>query len=363
MTPPEGPAGGVTPPQGAAVPPHARRAAHAARTRLRRQVHSFAMAIGVGVVLMLLVAGAIADRGGWLPWTVPGLSAAAMGVLYLAFPHGAQFSLGAATGLAMYACLYVVMGRAAFPAAPDWALVIAHALPILVFVAVCLLQRDRLRRYAQQGVRTADLAHLGDFSRWLVVAAVVGVISLSSPINRMAPEAQGFALIAAMAVIAVISVTAVDDVVRLLVDMAVIFRTVTRRMEHLIVPMAAYTSLWSLLAVVFGCLYRIADGLSREHLFQGPNGPTHIGFSDALHFSVVTLTTVGYGDINPIDDGIRLLASIQMLLAQLLLLFGFVEIMRNVQEEAPPRDGGHEGAHASGAEHGHAERRPAKAGD
>ncbi len=350
----------MTPPEAAGTEGHRRRTAYAVRTRLRRQIHSFAMAIGVGLVLMLLVAGAIADRGGWLPWTVPLLSAAAMGVLYLAFPHGALFSLGAATGLAMYACLYVVIGRAAFPGAPDWALVIAHALPILVFVVVCLVQRDRLRRYAQQGVRTADLAHLGDFSRWLAVAAAVGVISLSSPINRMDPEAQGFALIAAMAVIAVISVTAVDDVVRLLVDMAVIFRTVTRRMEHLIVPMAAYSSLWTLLAVVFGCLYRIADGLSREHLFQGPNGPMHIGFSDALHFSVVTLTTVGYGDINPTDDGIRLLAGIQMLLAQLLLLFGFVEIMRNVREEAPHREAGQAEGHPAPVPPTH---RPGTAGD
>lgn len=289
------------------------------------------MAIGLGVLLMLLVAGAIADRGGPLPFTVPGVSALAMGLLYLAFPHGPQFSLGAATGLAMYACLYVVMGRAAFPDAPDWALSIAHALPIVVFVTVCLLQRHRLRRYAQQGPRTADLMHLGDFTRWLAIAAVVGAVSLSAPVNRLSPDGQGMALLAAMAVISVISVTAVDDVVRLLVDMAVIFHSVTRRMGHLIVPMAAYTSLWTLLAVVFGCLYRIADGLSREFLFHGSGGPMRLGFADALHFSVVTLTTVGYGDINPLDDGIRLLASIQMLLAQLLLLFGFVEIMRGVQ--------------------------------
>jgi hypothetical protein len=326
----------VTPPKGAGAESRIRTPG---QTRLRRQIHAFAMAIWVGVLLMLLVAAAIADRGGPLPWTVPGVSAAAMGALYLAFPHGALFSLGAATGLAIYACLYVVIGRAAFPAAPDWALVAGHALPITVFVLVCLVQRDRLRGYAQQGVRTADLMHIGDFTRWLAVVAAVGVVSLSSPLSRMAPEIQGFALVTAMALIAVISVTAVDDVVRLLVDMAVIFRTVTRRMEHLIVPMAAYTSLWTLLAVVFGCIYRIADGLSREHLFRGPDGPTHIGFSDALHFSVVTLTTVGYGDLNPVDDGIRLIAAIQMLLAQLLLLFGFVEIMRNVREDPAHRHG------------------------
>jgi hypothetical protein len=60
-----------------------------------------------------------------------------------------------------------------------------------------------------------------------------------------------------------------------------------------------------------------------------------IGFSDALHFSVVTLSSVGYGDIQPVDDGIRVLASIQMLFAQLLLLFGFYEIMRGSRASRP----------------------------
>ena len=143
--------------------------------------------------------------------------------------------------------------------------------------------------------------------------------------------------------------------VRLLVDIAVIFRDVTRRLSRLAVPIAAYSSLWALLTVVFGCLYRIADGLSSAPLFHGAGGPIRIDFSDAMHFSVVTLSTVGYGDILPSDDGIRLLASIQMLAAQLLLLFGFIEIMRGRRgrmPDGPPPDApaGH-GSDASRIDH------------
>lgn len=100
-------------------------------------------------------------------------------------------------------------------------------------------------------------------------------------------------------------------------------------------PVAAYCSLWALLTVVFGCLYRIADGLSLKPLFLGPDGPLRIDFPSALHFSGVTLSTVGYGDIQPTDDGIRLLATLQALSGQLLLLFGFYEIMRGSQAGAP----------------------------
>jgi hypothetical protein len=115
------------------------------------------------------------------------------------------------------------------------------------------------------------------------------------------------------------------------------------------VPIAAFSSLWALLVVIFGCLYRISDGLSKGPLFHGPEGPIRIDFSDALHFSVVTLSSVGYGDIQPVDDGIRVLASIQMLFAQLLLLFGFYEIMRGSRAGTP--DAQVEGPAASRTHH------------
>ncbi|TDH64266.1 potassium channel protein [Dankookia rubra] len=312
------------------------------QARRKHPPKGFATALGMSFALMLLVAGGIADRGGAFPVVVLGGAAAAMGLLYLVFPHGPQFALGAANGLAMYACLYAVLGRAGFPAAPGWARGLGFVLPVLAFVIACWHQRLLLRAWAQ-GEEPADIAHLPRFARWLVATGAVGMVSLSVPINRLEPTGQGLALLMAMAVIATISVIAVADVVRLLVDMAVIFRAVTLRLSRLAVPIAAFSSIWALLVVTFGCLYRIADGLSTHALFHGPGGPIRIDFSDALHFSVVTLSSVGYGDIQPVDDGIRVLASIQMLFAQLLLLFGFYEIMRgsragvpDVSREAPP---------------------------
>jgi hypothetical protein len=180
----------------------------------------------------------------------------------------------------------------------------------------------------------------------------VAVLSLALPINRAGPAAQTLALIAAMAFVAAVSTASVGDVVRLLADIAAVFREVTRRLALLAVPVAAYCSLWALLSVVFGCLYRIADGLSQEPLFHGPGGPLRPGFSAALHFSAVTLSTVGYGDIMPADDGVRLLAAVQAVMGQLLLLFGFYEIMRGSQAGMPmaePPDDGAERPDAAGA--------------
>ncbi len=299
----------------------------AARHRLQRPQRQGLIGAGLTVGLTLLVAGGVADQG-WafsaMALLVAGL---AVGGLHLIFPHGPLFALGVANGLAVYICLYVVLGRAAFPLAMDWARPVGFLLPVAAFVAACWLRRADLLRLAE-ATSAPDLEHLPRFARWLGFTALIGLVSMATPINRLPELEQTAMLLLAMAVIAGISAAAVSDVVRLLVDIAAILQTVSKRLAHLAVPMATYVSIFALLGVVFGCCYRIADGLSRTPLFYALGQPSRLDFSDALHFSIVTLSTVGYGDIQPSDDGVRLLAAIQMLLGQLLLLFGFGEIMR-----------------------------------
>jgi len=299
-----------------------------------RAPRGFLAAEGTALALMLLVAGGVADEGFvFSAFAVCGVGAA-VGVLYLLFPQGPQFALNAANGLAMYTCLFAVVGRSAFPDAADWARIAAFLLPIVAFVGACWVRRRALRPWIG-AAHAPDLAHLPRFAGWLAAMGAVAVLSLSLPFSRAAPGAQTAALLAAMALVSAISAGAVGEVVRLLADIAAIFREVTGRLARLAVPVAAYCSLWAMLTVVFGCLYRIADGLSRAPLFHGTEGPLRIAFPGALHFSAVTLSTVGYGDIQPTDDGIRLLATVQALLGQLLLLFGFYEIMRGSQAGMP----------------------------
>jgi hypothetical protein len=192
----------------------------------------------------------------------------------------------------------------------------------------CWAQRDALAG-AAAAEGGADLRHFPRFIRWLLPTGLIGIVSLTTPINRAAPEWQTLALLIAMAGIATIGVFAVGHIVRLLVDISAILRRVGQRLQFLAVPIATYVSLFALLSVAFACFYRIADGLSRGEVFVLMGTPQRLSFSDALHFSIVTLSTVGYGDIQPADDGIRLLAAIQMIMGQLLLLFGFAEIMRS----------------------------------
>ncbi|MCX8134296.1 MAG: potassium channel family protein [Roseococcus sp.] len=287
------------------------------------------LATGMTYGLMLVVAAGVADQGWAFAAASLLVASMALGGLNLLFPQGLTFAFGAANGLAVYVCLFVVMGRAGFPLAHEWSRPLAFLLPVLAFVAACWWRRRELQAVAEGG---ADLAHFPRFVRWLLVSGLIGVVSLASPISRLGPDGQTLALLLAMAAIAAIGAASVGDVVRLLVDVATMLRRVGVRLRLLSVPIATYVSLFALLAVAFGCVYRIADGLSREPVFLFVGAPARISFSEALHFSVVTLSTVGYGDIQPHDDGIRLLAALQMVLGQLLLLFGFAEIMRSHTE-------------------------------
>lgn len=286
------------------------------------------LATGLTLGFMLLVALGVADQGWSFAAASLLIASLALGGLHLIFPHGLLFALGAANGLAIYVSLFVVIGRASFPEAAEWSRSVAFLLPVLAFVLACWAQRGVLSA-AAQAEAGADLRHLPRFLRWMLPTGLIGLFSLSAPLNRASPEWQTAALLVAMAGVAVIGVIAVGHIVRLLVDIAAILRRVGLRLQFLAVPIATYVSLFALLSVAFACLYRIADGLSRGPIFLLMGAPGRLSFSDALHFSVVTLSTVGYGDIQPADDGIRLLTAIQMIMGQLLLLFGFAEIMRS----------------------------------
>lgn len=286
------------------------------------------LATGLTLAFMLLVAMGVADQG-WVFVSLTLLIASlALGGLHLIFPHGLMFALGAANGLAIYVSVFVVIGRAAFPDAADWSRSVAFLLPVLAFVLACWARRDVLAG-AAAAEGGADLRHFPHAVRWLMPTGLIGIISLSMPINRAGAEWQTMALLTAMAGIAVIGAVAVGHIVRLLVDISAILRRVGMRLQFLAVPIATYVSLFALLSVGFACFYRIADEFSRGEIFVLMGTPGRLAFSDALHFSVVTLSTVGYGDIQPADEGIRLLAAVQMILGQLLLLFGFAEIMRS----------------------------------
>ena len=98
----------------------------------------------------------------------------------------------------------------------------------------------------------------------------------------------------------------------------------------------AFFIFYTLLVIVFACIYRIVNLTDPSH-FLVLGEPGVIDFSQSLYFSIVTLSTVGYGDIVPHSELVRILAAIQVLCGVLLMLFGFAEFNAYGRERAKRR--------------------------
>lgn len=185
--------------------------------------------------------------------------------------------------------------------------------------------------------RVRDLTHLPRLTRWLVATLAVGAASFALPRLALTPLLQGVTLAAAMTMITLFVTLSVRDVILVMIDVAMVFENVAARLDRLIMPMMAFLTFYSLLVVVFGCLFRIADITTPVPQFAVHGQPARITFIDALYYSVATITTLGFGDIAPASLLVRALTGVEVVSGVLMLLFGFSEIMRSAGPDSRPR--------------------------
>lgn len=289
----------------------------------------------------LLLVGLVAAAVG-VDWVSASSSlitcAVGFGFFYLLFPGGAHFGMTVANFLAIYACLFEFFRDANFPDAPRGFALGAVALPVLGFLGGCIMRRRQVFAIIHAR-RIRELEHLPRITTWLLGSLGVGAASFSVPRLELHPLQQGFALLAAMALITLFVIASVRDVILVMMDIAMVFEGVANRVDRLVRPMMAFVTFYALLVVVFACLYRIADLTSLTPQFALHAEPTRISFVDSLYFSVATITTLGFGDIVPTSMLVRALTGIEVVSGVLMLLFGFSEIMRSSGEHrGGPRD-------------------------
>jgi voltage-gated potassium channel len=336
------------------IPEHAADGRSTPRARRRIDRH-WLRATAFTMTLVGLVAAAM---GGEWTFAISAivLSAVGFGFFYLMFPGGSHFGVTLANLLALYVCLFVDFRDANFFDAPiAWSMA-ALAFPLAAFLGGCFMRR-RLISAVIHARRRQELRHLPRLGRWLPGMTLIGLLSFLLPRLNLSPSAQGEWLVIFMAGIALIVATSVRDLVLLVLDVAIVFESVAARLDRLVMPMMAFLTYYSLIVVVFACLYRIAQMSLGGRQFFVHGVPSTLEFGDALYFSVITVATVGYGDITPEGPLVRGLAAVEVLLGLLLLLFGFAEIMRShgpdTEGRMPRREEPRRGEGAAKADHGH----------
>jgi voltage-gated potassium channel len=282
-------------------------------------------AVLVGLVI------AAADEPGDRVFTLVLVAALGGAVAFLqtVFPGSRFFVLALANGLAVYTSLFIVFLRSNFPTASPGAIRVGFALPILAFLAGAWWRRERIRAIVAE-TRVGDRGAIARGALWLLPVFAIGVLTFAAP-NVTAAGADAVFLLA-MAAIAVIVVAVSADVATFLVEAGLLFDEFFDRVRALAAPAFAFMTFYSIIVIAFASVYRLMDRFEPAASFAVGGAPRALTFPESLYFSIVTMATVGYGDIVPASDAARMVAALQVVLGVLLLLFGFSELMAHARE-------------------------------
>ncbi len=263
---------------------------------------------------------------------------AGVGTIYLLFPGSRFFSISLANFLAVYACVYVFLVETNFLKASDMAGKIGFMLPVAAFIGGALLRRREVQEIISEAPRLGAEA-VGRGLLWLLPLAVIGMLSFAVPMLAWSADQESVALLASMTLVSLLVFLLSPSIGAFLLFAGQMFDHFFDRVVGLVIPAFAFMTFYSLQVILFACLYRIIDLYVPGNHFNFNGAPYEPSFSDSLYFSIVTMSTLGYGDIAPASQLIRALTAIEIVSGVLLLLFGFSEIMRYVQDREQATEG------------------------
>lgn len=288
----------------------------------------WAASVLVTVVLLALIAAAVGVDDTWeVSAAVLAAVITVATLLHLLFPGSRFFTITFANAMGVYACIYMSFQETLYPDIGTAARLAGFMLPILAFALGIFLRRDAIR-----SVITSEHPRLetrfGRAFLWLVPVALVGFSNFVAPLDAIGPEGRAAWLIGAMAAIALVVLLASRNVAVFLIDTGLLFEDFFDIMAGLVKPAFAFLTFYSMIVVLFATLYRLIGRLDSAATFMIDGAPRDPSFVEALYFSIVTLSTVGYGDIVPITYAARIVVALQIVSGILLLLFGFHALMR-----------------------------------
>lgn len=310
--------------------------------KLRRQFLPRGVA-GTSFLLLLIAVAVSGDVG--VPLAATMVASALVCVLFFQrlFPGSAFFSLALANSIAVYVSVFVFLSDSNFRGVSPTIQHVGFLLPLVSFVVGAHLRRESIRVIVTQR-RVRSAADFRRSSSWLFPTAVLSGLTFLLPGLDPSDRMIDWSFLVAMTAMALFVFAATQQVAIFLIDAGLLFEEFFARLERLILPVYAFLTFYSLIVVAFAAIYKIVDRFVPGPHFKLLGEDVPVSFSDAIYFSVVTLSTVGYGDVLPVSEPIRLIALVEVVFGITLLLVGFSEIMsysREVQAKGDePKDEG-----------------------
>lgn len=282
--------------------------------------------VGFTIMLVALVAFAIADVVTYLFVAMVAAIGAGAAFFLLLFPGSRFFAIAFANFLAVYACFFVFFREANFRPVEDWVVAPGFLLPIAAFLLGAWVRRADIRTIVT-AQRLREERHFVRVLLWLAPVCLIGAATFLLPGMGLGPGSYSAVFLGAMGLVALVVYAVSPDVCTFMLDSGLLFEEFFARIGRLIVPAFAFLTLYSLLVIVFAAIYRIIDHYTMPFHFVVYGAHREIGFAESLYFSLATISTVGYGDIVPASDIVRVIVAVQIVLGVVLLLFGFSEIL------------------------------------
>lgn len=283
--------------------------------------HSLVTTVIVTGFLLGLIALAL---GGESPaiavWAVVSAALLSAG-FYVLLPGSGFLALVFSNCIGIYACFYVLLSGMNFDQAPSMFVQVGFVLPLAGFAIGVVWRREAIRRVIQSRHTRIDV-ELTKAAMWLVPLLAIGIGSFFLPHDLLQAREEGWMLVFAMLLITVLALMSSRDIAIFLIDIGLLFEDFTANAKRLIRPAFAFFTWYAVLVIIFACLYTIVDRYSNVPQFVVSGVSRDIAFSEALYVSVVTLSTVGYGDIVPHTPAVRMLVAAEIFTGVLLILFG-----------------------------------------
>jgi voltage-gated potassium channel len=302
-----------------------------------RRLLSEVVRIALSLAFVCLVGVATARIGSPLFFAILLSAGLAIAFIPALFPASRLFSIAFANLIAVYAAIFSLFVGKIFAGVDASVLGIGFCLPVFFFVAGCWLRQDEVRAVvAHPHIRSER--RLFAALVWLVpITLVGGTVFLLSHLAATIANTD-LVLLVAMTVIGLIVLAVSRDVAIFLVDAGLLFEEFFARIARLVIPAFAFLTFYSLLVILFASAYRILSAYTGGPHFYVGDAPRALSFSESIYFSIVSITTLGYGDIVPHSSLARLLASIEVICGFMLLLFGVSELLEYMREHRPQRE-------------------------
>jgi voltage-gated potassium channel len=288
----------------------------------------WAASVAVTVILLALIAAAVGGETWEVSGTVLIAVVAVATLLHRLFPGSRFFTITFANAIGVYACLYVSFLETLYLDVSSLPRLVGFLLPIVAFAIGVYLRREAIHSIVSSEHPRLE-TRFGRAFLWLVPVLLVGLANFVAPLEAIGHEGRTIWLLAAMAAIGLVVLLASRNVAVFLIDTGLLFEDFFEIMSGLVKPAFAFLTFYSMMVILFATLYRLLGRLDDSPTFLIDGIGRDPTFVESLYFSIVTLSTVGYGDVVPLTYAARIVVALQIVAGVLLLLFGFHALMRH----------------------------------